>query len=155
MTPESRPALNTLLQRQLKRLGLTNPAMPPAPEIWRQLLEKVSRAYTEAEQERYLMERSQAVSSSEMNDLNRELREAQGRLKSLVSLSSDWVWEQNADLCFTYFSEQHSVTTDIDPAILLGTRLVGSVEGGEDQLQLPRRDARPGILYAGAHLPIL
>jgi diguanylate cyclase (GGDEF)-like protein len=122
MTPESRPALNTLLQRQLKRLGLTNPAMPPAPEVWRQLLEKVSRAYTEAEQERYLMERSQAVSSSEMNDLNRELREAQGRLKSLVSLSSDWVWEQNADLCFTYFSEQHSVTTDIDPAILLGTR---------------------------------
>lgn len=122
MAQEAKPPLNPLLQRQLKRLGLTDIGSPPPREAWAQLLEKVSRAYTEAEQERYLMERSQAVSSSEMNDLNRELREAQGRLKSLVSLSSDWVWEQNADLRFTYFSEQHLVTTDIDPSVLLGTR---------------------------------
>ena len=121
MTRDSKPAPNALLQRQLKRLGLNNLAHPPPPEAWSQLLEKVSRAYTEADQERYLMERSQAVSSNEMNDLNRELREAQGRLKSLVSLSSDWVWEQNADLRFTYFSEQNSVITDIDTDILLGT----------------------------------
>lgn len=115
-------SLNALLTRQLKRLGLDPAGPPPAAEVWTQLLDRVSRAYTEAEQDRYLLERSQEVSSSEMNELNRELRIAQGRLKSLVSLSSDWVWEQDADLRFTYFSDQHSENAGFDPFVLLGTR---------------------------------
>jgi diguanylate cyclase (GGDEF)-like protein len=113
--------LNTLLQRQLKRLGLDGAGPPPVPEVWPQLLDRVSRAYSEAEQDRYLMERSQEISSDEMNELNRELRVAQGRLKSLVSLSSDWVWEQNAELRFTYFSDRHSENAGFDPFMLLGT----------------------------------
>lgn len=131
------PALNSLLLRQLKRLGLTSNEPPPQPAAWSLLLEKVSRAYTEAEQERYLMERSQAVASNEMNELNRELHVAQGRLKSLLSLSSDWVWEQNTDLRFTYFSEQHAETSGIDPSILLGTRCMEGAPYHETQEHLP------------------
>ncbi len=116
--------LNALLRRQLKRLGLRDDGSPPSIEAWPLLLDKVSRAYTEAEQDRYLLERSQEVSSGEMNELNRELRVAQGRLKSLVSLSSDWVWEQGPDLRFTYFSDQHSDNAGFDPFILLGTRFM-------------------------------
>jgi len=115
-------SLNALLKRQLKRLGLDAGGPPPSAETWPQLLDKVSRAYTGAEEDRYLLERSQEVSSNEMNELNRELRNAQGRLKSLVSLSSDWVWEQDADLCFTYFSDRHSENAGFDPIMLLGTR---------------------------------
>lgn len=115
-------SLNPLLKRQLKRLGLTADGAPPSPDVWPQLLDKVSRAYSEAEQDRYLMERSQAVASDEMSELNRQLQVAQDRLESLVSLSSDWVWEQDTDLRFTYFSPQHSETARIDPSMLLGTR---------------------------------
>ena len=114
--------LNPLLKRQLKRLDLAVDGAPPSAEVWPQLLDKVNRAYTEAEQDRYLLERSQEVSSNEMNELNRELRIAQGRLRSLVSLSSDWVWEQNADLRFTYFSDRHSENAGFDPFVLLNTR---------------------------------
>ncbi len=114
--------LHQLLRRQLKRLGLEALAPPQSTDAWQRLLERVSRAYAEAEQDRYLMERSQEVSSNEMNVLNRELQVAQARLKSLVSLSSDWVWEQNADLRFTYFSDQRDESTRADPLILLGTR---------------------------------
>lgn len=114
--------LNPLLRRQLKRLGIASDGAPPNAEKWPLLLEKVSRAYSEAEQDRYLMERSQAVASSEMNELNRQLQNAQGRLESLVSLSSDWVWEQNAELRFTYFSDQHANRSGMDPFMLLGQR---------------------------------
>ena len=117
--------INLLLKRQLKRLGLSAEGPPPSADLWPQLLDKVSRAYTEAEDDRYLLERSQEVASNEMNALNAELRTAQGRLKSLVSLSSDWVWEQDADLRFTYFSHQHPETASFDPTVLQGTRCMG------------------------------
>lgn len=96
--------LHPLLQRQLRRLGLSAETADPA---WALLLERVGRAYHEAEQDRYLLERSQDIASREMSDLynalqaERDLLESrvnertealklsQGRLASLVSLSSD------------------------------------------------------------------
>ena len=50
--------LHALLARQLTRLGLDT-ARPPGVAEWQKLLERVSRAYQEAEQDRYLLERSQ------------------------------------------------------------------------------------------------
>ena len=43
-----------------------------------------------------------------------------GRLANLVSLSADWIWEQDTELRFTYFSEGFRVATGIDPAELIG-----------------------------------
>ena len=115
------------------------PAAPDAP-AWLRLLERVSRAYAEAEQDRYLLERSQDIASHEMAELyaalqaERDLLESrvrertdalqlsQGRLRSLVSLSSDWIWEQDAELRFTYFSEGLRQATGVDPASLVGKR---------------------------------
>ena len=129
--------LHPLLQRQLRRLGLSAETAEPA---WTLLLERVGRAYHEAEQDRYLLERSQDIASREMSDLyhalqaERDLLESrvkertealqisQGRLSSLVSLSSDWIWEQDAELRFTYLSEGLKHATGVDPAGLLGQR---------------------------------
>jgi diguanylate cyclase (GGDEF)-like protein/PAS domain S-box-containing protein len=134
------PALHPLLQRQLRRLALRGDALPADPGAWAELLARVSRAYTEAEQDRYLLERSQEVASREMAELNaalqaerdrlesrvRERTEAlclsEGRLSSLVSLSSDWIWEQDEELRFTYFSEGLKSATGVDPRTLLGKR---------------------------------
>ena len=130
--------LHSLLKRQLKRLGLEVEAGPPDAERWRQLVQHVSRAYEEHDQERYLLERSQDLASKEMAALYatvradrdlldsrvRERTEAlhlsEGRLSSLLSLSADWIWEQDADLRFTYFSDGIEAATGIVAASLIG-----------------------------------
>ena len=52
-----------LLERQLKKLGLTDQRQPPNAEVWQRFLERISRAYTAADQDRYLIERSLSISS--------------------------------------------------------------------------------------------
>ena len=102
--------------------------------------ERVGRAYAEADQDRYLLERSQESPRQEMAELyaalqaERDRLEArvrertdalqlsQARLASLVSLSSDWIWEQDEELRFTYFSDGLKQATGVEPAQLLGKR---------------------------------
>ena len=137
--------LHPLLTRQLRRLGLDETAAPAAG-LWRALLERVSCAYREFDQDRYLLERSQELASGEMADLyaalqaerdllesrvcerTEALRLSEERLANLVSLSADWIWEQDAELRFTYFSDGLRNTTGIDPATLIGCRHVISDE---------------------------
>jgi len=114
--------LHPLLQRQLRRLQLTTDAVPDASS-WTRLAERVSRAYRDFDQERYLLERSQDLASQEMMALNEALRTSQARLTSLVSLSSDWVWEQDADLRFTYVSDPSAGGSGPDLSLLLGVAL--------------------------------
>ncbi len=66
--------MHPLLTRQLKRLGLEHTAAPASLEAWQQLLERVSRSYIESDQGRELLERSIALSASEMQALNEQLR---------------------------------------------------------------------------------
>jgi diguanylate cyclase (GGDEF)-like protein/PAS domain S-box-containing protein len=130
--------LHALLRRQLKRLNLDAAAAPPDPAGWQALLERISRAYAEHDQDRYLLERTQDLASEEMGALyatvradrdqldsrvrerTEALRLSEGRLASLLSLSADWIWEQDADLRFTYFSDGIETATGIAPAQLLG-----------------------------------
>ena len=81
-------ALHTLLQRQLRRLGVDPDGPPPAPQAWAQLLQRVSRAYTDADADRYQLERSQALASQEMAELHQQLQASQARLANLVAQSS-------------------------------------------------------------------
>ena len=112
-------ALHILLQRQLRRLGVDPDGPPPGPPAWAQLLQRVSRAYTDADADRYQLERSQALASQEMADLHQQLQASQARLANLVALSSDWVWETDADDCFTYLSDDVR-RGGVDPTSLLG-----------------------------------
>ena len=132
--------IHPLLLRQLRRLGLDAAIAPADAAAWSRLLERVGRAYTEAEQDRYLLERSQEIASAEMAELYRALQAerdrletrvrertealqvSQGRLSSLVSLSSDWIWEQDEELRFSYFSDGLQQATGVHPSQLLGKR---------------------------------
>jgi len=140
--------IHPLLLRQLRRLALHADVPPDEATAWTRLLERVSRAYTEADQDRYLLERSQQIASAEMAELYAELQAerdrlesrvrertdalqlSQGRLASLVSLSSDWIWEQDEELRFTYFSDGLKQATGVEPAQLLGRQrlLNGTVD---------------------------
>lgn len=67
--------VHSLLKRQLKRIGIGPQTLPDA-DTWEALLERVGRAYADADQERYLLERSLQLSSDEMRALNDSLRQA-------------------------------------------------------------------------------
>src|SRR5260221_2214843 len=106
--------LHALLRRQLKRLDL-DPEVPPDTAGWSELLQRVSRAYDEHDQESYLLERSQDLASQEMAALyatvraDREqlerrvgarteaLRLSESRLSSLVPSSTDLMSDRDAN----------------------------------------------------------
>jgi two-component system, sensor histidine kinase and response regulator len=71
--------MHPLLRRQLKRLGLIQSDRPPSPEVWAKLCDRISQAYTEADQGRALLERSLALSSEEMQSLYENLRRTSER----------------------------------------------------------------------------
>ncbi|MCB0915125.1 MAG: response regulator [Actinobacteria bacterium] len=62
-----------MLLRQLERLGLAPESRPDADEQWVALLDRVSRAYQEGAQDRYLLKRSVRVVAAEMTELNAQL----------------------------------------------------------------------------------
>jgi len=146
---------HALLRRQLRRLGL-DPQAAPDLAGWQAFTDRVSRAYGEADQDRYLMERSQALASDEMAALNQALRQerdlletrvaertealrlSEGRLASLVSLSADWIWEQDTLGRLTYLSEGAMLTAELPEGALLGRR-VQELDGFECDERTVRR----------------
>ena len=133
---------HALLRRQLRRLNIDPDTAEAAP--WCDLLTSVDRAYGEHDQERYLLERSQDLASREMAALystvradrdllesrvrerTEALRLSEHRLQSLLSLSADWIWEQGADLTFTYISDSIEAAVGIPAALLIGQRRMSS-----------------------------
>jgi len=76
--------MHPLLKRQIKRVGVVDGTAPPTSDQWKQLLERISNAYTEADQGRELLERSLALSSKEMQELYENLRQtSELRLKDM------------------------------------------------------------------------
>ncbi len=89
-------ALHPLLTRQLTRLAL-DPTTPPDGTRWETLVARVSAAYAEAEQHRYLVERSLEVSSNEMRTLYEELSGSQARLEAVFDSASVGLCVVDAD----------------------------------------------------------
>lgn len=119
--------LHPLLDRQLRRVGLDPQAHGKAIPALSKLLDRVSRAYADSDQDRYVLDRSQDIASREMAHLNAELTASQARLASLVSLSADWVWEQDESLRFTYLSDHLSSSGTELKALLAGKRAVADL----------------------------
>lgn len=67
--------MHILLNRQLRRLRLSADS-PPDAEQWATLLERIDRAFTDYDEDREILERSLAISSTEMRDLYNTLRES-------------------------------------------------------------------------------
>ena len=123
--------LHNLLRRQLRRLGLA-PGRIPALDAWSTLLDQVSQSYGSADQDRYLLERSQDISSREMRELTDALEHqrdtletrvrdrtaalaaSEARFRSFTSLGSDWYWEQDAELRYTAISGNFCEVTGFD-----------------------------------------
>jgi diguanylate cyclase (GGDEF)-like protein/PAS domain S-box-containing protein len=83
-----RPPMNKLhpvLHRQLARLGIASAEQAPTDAQWRDLLQRVSRVYHDADAERSLLERSQDLASAEMTELYRALEAEAAELEKRVA----------------------------------------------------------------------
>jgi diguanylate cyclase (GGDEF)-like protein/PAS domain S-box-containing protein len=94
--------MHPLLARQLRRLGIDPSASGITPEAWASVQERVSRAYTTADQERYLLERSLNIASDEMRELYENLRlAAEQRYVNLFESANDIIFTIDLDERFT------------------------------------------------------
>jgi PAS domain S-box-containing protein len=80
--------LHAVLERQLRKVGAEIDA-PTSAEQWRALLARISQAYVQADQERYTLERSIAISSQEMQELNARLATERDRLYVTIASMAD------------------------------------------------------------------
>jgi diguanylate cyclase (GGDEF)-like protein/PAS domain S-box-containing protein len=91
--------MHKILWRQLRRLQL-DPSSPPSPGDWEKLLGHVEHTYRQADQDRYLLERSLAISSKEIQDLYSEeqrrvqeaLRVSEGKYRTLFEHAVDAIF---------------------------------------------------------------
>lgn len=91
--------MHNILLRQLNRLNI-DPESPPDLQAWKRLLENVDRAYQQADQDHYLLERSLAISSKEMQDLyeaeqqqsEQAIRESEGKYRNLFENAIDSIF---------------------------------------------------------------
>jgi diguanylate cyclase (GGDEF)-like protein/PAS domain S-box-containing protein len=89
--------LNRLLARQLRKLGL-DAQHPPEAAVWSDLLSVIDRAYDDADQDRYTLERSLAISSEEMQTLyQRRTSSYEARLRTLFGTIQDLIWLKNPE----------------------------------------------------------
>jgi diguanylate cyclase (GGDEF)-like protein len=118
------PDMHPLLLRQMKRIckDASVTCARATPETMRVLLERVSKAYSDFDRELYLLERSQEISSREMLTLHAKLRASEARHASLVSLSSDWVWEIDAEGRLIYITAP-SEMRELDFSAYLGKQI--------------------------------
>ncbi|QPF73747.1 PAS domain S-box protein [Roseateles sp. DAIF2] len=83
-----------------------------------------------------------------------QLEESQARFRSLASLASDWVWEQDAELRFTYISRMAEEASNTDSSLVLGHRrwdspaLVPGIAWDEHRALLERHETFRDFEYA-------
>lgn len=98
---------HALVLRQLKRAQISKDDILPK---WEDLLLRVSRAYTNYEQDLYLLERSMDISSRELSDLNQKLESAQQ-----IARLGYWRYDHEEDLL--YWSKSMYELTGFDPLL--------------------------------------
>lgn len=66
------------------------------------------------------LERGVAHRTTELEQTTELLRANEQRLTDFATISSDWLWEMDADLRYTYISERYKAVTGMDASCCLG-----------------------------------
>jgi diguanylate cyclase (GGDEF)-like protein/PAS domain S-box-containing protein len=127
--------MHTLLSRQLKKAGLGELVSQPEAEMWQPLLGRVSQSYTEADQERYLLERSLSISSREMQELSSNLRAERDRLSAILRSLGDGLCELDAEGRVLFINPQGEQLLGWAEAELVGRNLLELVGASPTRTQ--------------------
>jgi diguanylate cyclase (GGDEF)-like protein/PAS domain S-box-containing protein len=96
---------HSLLKRQLKKNSLDD-NLTPTLEQWQSFLAGVNRVYQETDQERYLLERSVAISSNEMREMFERLSESETRYALAAKGANDGLWDWNLETDHIFYSDR-------------------------------------------------
>jgi diguanylate cyclase (GGDEF)-like protein/PAS domain S-box-containing protein len=89
--------LNRLLARQLRKLSL-DAEHPPSAPVWSKLLTAIDQTYNDNDQDRYITERSLALSSEEMHQLYlRQKSSYETRVHTIFKTMQDLIWLKDQD----------------------------------------------------------
>jgi phosphoserine phosphatase RsbU/P len=80
--------LDSVLQRQLKRIGIGDESAPAA-ETWLKFLSTVNEHYTRLREDRTLLMRSMDISTGEMDQLRRQVETQRDSLRTLLNTVSE------------------------------------------------------------------
>lgn len=105
---------HSLLNRQLKKIG-ANKDLLPSTEKWQDFLERITRAYTDADHERYLLERSLNISSQEMQEVYEKLRKSEARYALAAQGANDGLWDWDLANEQYYYSQRWMEILGITP----------------------------------------
>lgn len=95
--------MHSLLKRLLKKNELSENEAPGL-ETWQNFLQRVSRAFTDSDQERYLIERSLTISSQEMQEVYEQLQASETRYALAAQGANDGLWDWNLTNDSVYYS---------------------------------------------------
>ena len=111
---------HSLLLRQLKKLGL-DPSTPPDPSVWETFLNEVEHSYSAADDDRYLLERSLAISSSEMQELYDDLkRSSEARYQAIVEEQTEFINRCTLDGKITFVNDAYANLHGQEPEDMIG-----------------------------------
>jgi diguanylate cyclase (GGDEF)-like protein/PAS domain S-box-containing protein len=142
--------MHSLLTRQLKKTGLTELAGGPQSEAWLALLGRVSQSYTEADQERYLLERSLNISSREMQELSGNLRAERDRLSAILRSLGDGLCELDSEGRVLFINPQGELLLGWTETEVVGRDLLAMVgASGPAQAEGVAVASVPALVGAG------
>ncbi len=153
--------IHPLLRRQLKRARLDEEGTtPPDGTQWSLFLERIGRSYLEAEQERYTLERSLDLSSTEMRKLNDDLRRAseaavtaeRDKLKAVISALGDGLCSLDLSCCVTNVNPAGEALLGRTAAEVMGVEVLSAFQIYDADRKLIRHERLAEIIASGASL---
>lgn len=109
-----------LLLRQLRKLNLELD-QPPDSDGWRRIIELIERTYSDADNDRYLLERSLAISSEEMQKLYEDLKHiSEARYQAIVEHQTELINRYSLDGTITFANKCYADMVGCQPEELIG-----------------------------------
>ncbi|MGD8552998.1 MAG: PAS domain S-box protein [Anaerolineales bacterium] len=111
-----------LLERQLKKLDL-NPDSVPDLKLWRKFIDLIDRTYCDADDDRYLLERSLAISSEEMQNLYEDLKHvSEARYRAIVEHQTEYINRYSLDGTITFVNNNYAELYGTSAQELIGKK---------------------------------
>lgn len=118
--------MHPILRRQLKQAGVTDQSS--TDPSWQKFLEGLERAFAQADQDRYLIERSLALSSEEMQELHAQLATERDAVRAVVQSLAEGVCALDHRGELTLINPEAARLLAIDAETAHGRRLADLVD---------------------------